>query len=408
MVYIYATCNPDLMNEVLVKQASKFKKDRIQIAMLRRFLGNGLTANEGESWRRQRRLIQPAFHSSHHNSYVRKMVEKIAQMRESWENSSIIELHQEMVKVTLHIVTEVLFGADAASTHTVASPEVYAAMDAFMKRTIAQQVIPITPPSWLPNLFSRSLQRMTDATDKLILDIIQQRRAAKESADDLLTMLLQARDEDGSQMTDQQVHDEVLTLLMAGHDTTANSLSWTWYLLAQNPECQAQLREEVDRVLDGRLPTIADLQDLHYTNMIVKESLRLYPSVWLLGRQALEDVTIGNYQLAKDSIVIMSPYVLHRDPRWFDEPERFLPERFTEENEQRIPPHAYLPFGSGPRMCMGNRFATMEQCLILAMVAQQYELSLVPGHKVEVEPLFSVHPKYGMRMQLRKRERVKV
>ncbi|OLE70174.1 MAG: hypothetical protein AUI36_04085, partial [Cyanobacteria bacterium 13_1_40CM_2_61_4] len=331
--YIYVFNRPDMIHEVLAKQANRFHKDRIQKKLLGRFIGNGLTINDGEPWKRQRRLIQPAFHAKRLNLYMQEMIDQIVHMMSDWQDGSIIEIHQEMTKVTLNIVAKVLFGADVAAAHTIASPELYAAIAIFFEKTVGQQAIPFLIPSWLPTSSNRTLQHVKKMSNRLVLNIIHKRRAVREQTDDLLSMLLLARDEDGSQMTDTQIRDEVLTILIAGQHTTANALTWTWYLLSQHPECEAQLLEEIDRVLGKRLPTMEDFQHLRYADMVLKEALRLYPSAWLMSRQATEDVIVGGYHVPKGTIVAMSPYVLHRDPRWFEQPEQFRPERFSEENE---------------------------------------------------------------------------
>jgi len=396
---LYTISHPDMVHDVLAKHVNKFYKDKFQKTMVGRFLGyEGLSMSDGDAWKHQRQLVQPAFHNKRVNSYVQEMVNQIAQMMSDWQDGSIRDIHQDMRKVTLSIVAKALFGADAAIANTLASPAMYAAMGAYIEKTIIS-------PSWLPTPPDRTLREITEVAHRAVRGIIHERRTSEKHKNDLLSILLSAQDEDSMQMTDTQLHDQVLNLLVSGHETTASSLTWTWYLLSQYPDCATRLFEEVDRVLDGRLPTFEDIQHLRYTTMILKEALRLYPPVWLLGREALEEVVVGGYGLKKGSIVIMSPYVLHHDARWFEQPERFLPERFSEENEEKIPQYTYIPFGSGPRGCVGYRFTMVEEALMVAMVAQQYRFSLAAKQNVEVIPLINLHPKDGMLMQLHRREK---
>jgi cytochrome P450 len=257
---------------------------------------------------------------------------------------------------------------------------------------------------WIPTPNNRRIRRATAVLDDVVLGIIAQRRASAvggrvEDTGDLLSMLLLAENEDGRAMDDRQIRDEAVTLFAAGHETTSNALSWTWYFLAQNPDVEARLHAEVDAVLDGRPPTVDDLKNLPYTEMILKESLRLRPPAWgLAGRTVLEETEIGGYTIPAGSTIFISPYQLHRLPEYFPDPERFDPERFTPENEKKLPRYAYLPFGAGPRVCIGNSFAMMEAHLILATVAQHVRLELVPGQEVEMAPLITLTPANGLKM----------
>ena len=243
--------------------------------------------------------------------------------------------------------------------------------------------------------------------DRIVYGMINERRASGEDKGDLLSMLLLAEDEDGSRMSDKQARDEAVTLFLAGHETTANALNWTWYLLAQHPEVEAKLHDELDTVLAGQPPTLDDLKRLPYTEMVMKESMRLYPPAWSFSREALEDIQLGDYTVPKGSVVAILGYLTHRDPRWWDAPEAFMPERFSEENEANIPRYVYIPFGGGPRICIGNSFAMMEARLLLATIASRYRLALSPGQKVEPQPLITLNPKNGLPMTLRVRERVR-
>jgi cytochrome P450 len=256
----------------------------------------------------------------------------------------------------------------------------------------------------VPNLRRARLARAR--LDAIIYRLIAERRAGGRDHGDLLSMLLAAQDEDdGGVMTDQQVRDEAMTIFLAGHETTANALTWTWYLLSGAPEVRAQLHEEIGRVLQGRLPAVADLPSLPYTEKIVTESMRLYPPAWLIGRRAIEAYPIGDYIAPARSIFVMSPFIIQREARYYRDPERFDPERWTPEFKASLPRFAYFPFGGGPRQCIGESFAWMELILIVATIAQRWDLQLVPGHPVELQPLITLRAKHGMRMTLARRSR---
>jgi cytochrome P450 len=260
-------------------------------------------------------------------------------------------------------------------------------------------------PSWIPTRRNLREKRALAQLDALIQELIRARRASEQDAEDLLSILLMAVDEEsGARMSDRQLRDEMMTLFLAGHETTANALTWTWYLLSKHAEVEARLLEELQRVLAGRPPTVADLPHLPYTEMVVREALRLYPPAPGFTREPIEDVRIGGYDVPKGSLVAVITYALHRDPRFFDDPEKFDPERFAPGWEERIPRYAYLPFGGGPRVCIGNAFAMTEARLILATVAQRYELSLEPNQEVVPVQLVTVRPKNGIRMRLAKRD----
>jgi cytochrome P450 len=244
------------------------------------------------------------------------------------------------------------------------------------------------------------VKRAVRELDEIVDRIIRQRRASGEDTGDLLSMLMAARDEDGSGMTDRQLRDEILTFLLAGHETTAVSLSWTWYLLSQHPEVEQKLREELTQVLGGRAPRLEDLPRLPYTDKVVKESMRLYPPAWSLARTVTKEVELGGYRLPVGANVVMSQWILHRDPRFFEQPEQFNPDRWTAEAAQRLPRFAYFPFGGGPRLCIGASFAMMEANLLLAAIAQRFQLRLAPGHSVAALPSITLRPRYGMRMTL--------
>jgi cytochrome P450 len=394
----YLFTHPDVSHEILAKQAQAFEKDPITCRSLGRIIHQGLTVNKGEPWKRQRRLMQPAFHVSRINTYAQMMVQYTEQMMASWREGEIFDINQELIALTLRIVAQALFGTDVMESASQVSKSM-----AFLEESFAKESLSLPIPYWLPTPHNLAVNRVLQGLDTLVRRIIAEHRSTGKDRGDLLSLLLLAQDEDGSQMSDQQLHEEVLTLLLGGHETTANALVWACYLLSQHPEVAQKLREEVDTVLGQRAPTLEDFPRLQYVDMVIKETLRVYPPAWILGRQAMQDVELGEYQVRKGTMVFVSPYVQHHDPRWFEEPEAFHPERFSEENEKKIRAHAYIPFGAGPRACIGSRFTLTEQKVVLTLLAQKCQLTLVPNQKVEMEPLITIRPKGGVSMIISKR-----
>jgi cytochrome P450 len=322
------------------------------------------------------------------------MAAYIEEMLATWQDAEVRDIHQEMMQLTMRIVAKVLFSVEVrADTERVA-----AALNVLMRHTSGGRMIlpPILRHVPVPALLR--VKRAVRELDEIVNRIIGERRASGQDTGDLLSMLMAARDEDGSGMTDRQLRDEVLTFLLAGHETTAVSLSWTWYLISQRPEVEKRLREELCQVLGGRTPQLEDLPRLPYTDKVVKESMRLYPPAWSLARTVAKDIELGGYKLPMGSNVVMSPWILHRDPRFFEEPEQFNPDRWTADVAQHLPKFAYFPFGGGPRLCIGASFAMMEANLLLAAIAQRFQLRLVPGHPVAALPSITLRPKHGMRM----------
>lgn len=403
--HVYVLNHPDYIYEVLVAQRDRFVKERTDIKILARFLGRGLLTSEDPFHKRQRKLVQPAFHIHRIQSYAQTMVHHTDSMMQEWRSGETRRIDYDMTKLTLRIVAKTLFNVDVGTTSDGVVERVNAALTELLDIAIQQIKRGIAVPEWLPLAINTRHQRAKAVLDALVLEIIRERRASREDRGDLLSMLLLAQDDaDGTGMTDEHVRDEVMTLFLAGHETTANALTWTWYVLSQHPDVATSLVAELDRVLGGRLPTCADLPSLAYAAMVIKESMRLYPPAWSLnGRQALNDIIIDGYRIAQGSTVIISPYVMHRNPQYFPNPERFDPDRFLPEHEEQRAKFAYLPFGGGERVCIGNSFAMMEACLILATIAQQYRVQLDPKQIVEPEPLITLRPKHGMRMHVYQR-----
>jgi cytochrome P450 len=388
---------PGLIRNVLVTQHRCFKKGR-GLERAKRLLGEGLLTSEGDFHRRQRRLAQPAFHRERMAVYAAVMVEHAARAGESWRDGAVVDCLQEMSALTLGIVGRALFGADV----TREAPEVGEALTAFLD-LFWQATLPFSELlERLPLPSARRFRRARGRLDALVLRLIEERRRSAEDRGDLLSMLLLAQDTegDGGRMSDVQVRDEVLTLFLAGHETTAVALTWTWYLLSQHPQVEARLRDETLRVLAGRLPAVEDVPRLTYTRMVVAEAMRLYPPAWLIARRTLEPVELGGYVVPTGWLVFMSQWITHRDPRHYTNPERFDPLRWTPAAEAARPRFAYFPFGGGPRQCIGEGFAWTEAILLLATLAARWRLHLVPGHSVVPQPTITLRPRGGMRMRL--------
>jgi cytochrome P450 len=388
--------HPDLIEEVLVTKARHFIKHG-PLRQARPSLGNGLLTSEGDFWRQQRKLSQPAFHRDRVAAYAATMVAATERMLAGWGDGQVRDVQDDMMRVTLEIVAKCLFDADVSGDAADCS----AAMETLIRSFNARVNRWVKLPMWLPTASNLQFRRAMGRLDRIIFAIIAERRASGEDRGDLLSMLLHAQDEDdGRRMTDRQLRDELMTLFMAGHETTANTLAWTWMLLAQNPAAEAKLHAELDTVLEGRAPTIADLPRLVYADRVITEALRVYPTVWLLGREAVEPCTIGGATVPVGLTLWMSQWVLHRDARFFDDPESFHPDRWGEGLARRIHRYAYFPFGGGPRICIGNSFAQMEAVLLLATIARRYRLLLVPGAVVRPFPTMTLRPDGGVKVVL--------
>jgi cytochrome P450 len=395
---LYFVADPACIEEVLVKKPESFRKDRTS-RLLSRVVGNGLLVNEGDSWRRQRRLLQPAFHHRQLQSYATVMTGAIAQAAASWKPGEVRNVHEDMMAVTLNIVARTLFGADVSADASHIGQIISELMEQFGR--ILGLVARFQPPAWVPTRTNRQFQASARKVDRVILQIIDARRKQGDaSADDLLSLLIRARDEDGRAMTDAQVRDEAVTLFLAGHETTALALTYSLYLLAAHPSCQDRLADELAQVLGGRPAGLADLESLEYTDAVVLEAMRLYPPAWVMARQALTDVEIGGYRFSPGAEFVMSPWVLHRDPRNFEAPEAFRPERWQDDLAQRLPRFAYFPFGGGPRVCIGNRFAMMEAKLVLANALQRFRFEVTPQTELTLLPSVTLRPRHGLRLRL--------
>jgi cytochrome P450 len=399
--HMYLVNHPDYVREILVNNQGNFIKSRaLQRAKV--LLGEGLLTSEGQHHLRQRRLVQPAFHRDRLAGYASAMSESAVRARQRWKAGATMDISVEMAQLTLAVVAKTLFSADIESE----APEIGAAMTSILQLF---RVLLLPFSEYLDKLPLPSMRRFEKARARLdatIYGLIRERRASGVDTGDLLSMLLLAQDEDkdGGQMTDEQVRDEALTLFLAGHETGANALSWTWYLLSQHPEVERRLHAEIDAVLGHRAPELADLPQLRYAEMVLSEALRLYPPAWGIGRKAIGAFTVGGFDVPANSICILSPYVVQRDARWFPDPEKFDPERWTAEARDSRPKFAYFPFGGGARVCIGERFAWMEGVILMAAIAQKWRFRLEPGQHVEPLPLVTLRVKNGLRMIAEPRE----
>jgi len=394
--------HPDYFEQVLVIQQSKFHKSDLSKRATQRLLGQGLLTSEGEFWRRQRRLAQPAFHRSRINSYAETMVAITEDHLRRWHDAETRDIAQEMMAVTLDIAVRTLFG----TTLPGEAQQVGRAVGFLMRYQLRRLRSPVWLPQNLPTPKSRRAQRENEFLDSLIYRIIAERREQGNGRphEDLLALLMGAMDEDGTQMTPRQLRDEAMTLFLAGHETTALTLAWTWYLLSQNPAAEARLHEELAGVLGGRAPTVADLERLPYLQAVINESLRLYPAAYLLARTSIAPSSIGGYDFPTGTTILMSQWVMHRDARFFDDPDAFRPERWLDGLMARLPAGAYFPFGDGPRRCIGQGFALLESALVTAVIAQRFQFRLVPGQRIVPEPLVTLRPRYGIRMTMHERK----
>jgi cytochrome P450 len=397
----YFLNHPDYIKDVLVTRQQNFIKGRA-LQRSKRLLGEGLLTSEGSFHRRQRRLAQPAFHRNRIAAYADVMTDYAVRQMLGWQDGQQLDISHEMMRLTLAIVGKTLFDADVEEKE---AEEIGEALTSIFKLFNAM-LLPFSEVlEKLPLPQNRRFERAKRRLDETIYRIINERRLGGEDRGDLLSMLLLSQDEEGTgSMTDEQVRDEVMTLFLAGHETTANALTWTWYLLSEHEAVEARVHAEVDEVLrQSARPSFDDVQRLRYTEMVLAESMRLYPPAWALGRLAVKETEIGGYRIAPGALVLLSQYVTHRDGRFYAEPERFDPERWLPEARAARPQFSYFPFGAGARRCIGESFAWMEGVLLIATLAGRWRMRHVPGHPVQLQPLITLRPKHGMLMTVHER-----
>jgi cytochrome P450 len=390
----YLVTSPELIQEILVTKQRNFIKGEY-LQRTKKVFGEGLLTSEGDFHHRQRRLVQPAFHHDRLNVYAKVMTTYAERTTSNWRDGEVLDIHGEMMKLTMAIVAKCLYDADLESESKKIAQDLTLTIEYFNRLSSPLAKILEKLPT------NKKYEGAVARIDKMVYGLIEERRRSGKDTGDLLSMLLHAKDESGMEMTDRQLRDEVLILFAAGHETTANALTWTFYLLSENPAAEKKFHAEVD-ALNHEL-TAADVPKLEYTTKVFTESMRLYPPAWILPREVVKETQIGDYIIPAEANVLVSQFVNHRDPRFFAHPESFEPERWTPEFRKTLPKFAYYPFGGGPRSCVGEPFAWMEGALLLATISRRWTMHHVEGHKVEMLPRITLRPKYGMQMQLDKR-----
>lgn len=393
--------DPDAIEQVLVTENRRFIKN-YGLQFLKPLLGNGLLLNEGDSWLRQRRIIQPAFARPRVETYATAMVECTERMLATWRDGEERDIAADMLRLAMEIAGRTLLGIDVTGRYSEMTRHLEAITGDFLRRFAA----PLPLPDWVPTRANRRLLATVRKLDALLQALIDERRATGQSGGDFLSLLMAARDEDdGRGISDKQIRDEVMTMFLAGHETTANALSWSWYLLAQNPAEQSRVYEESSRVVAGSAPTVAEVPLLVHTEYVLREAMRLYPPAYVIGRRPIEDCTIAGYFLPRGHNVLMSQWIVHRDARWYDDPLAFYPDRWTGDQASKLPKYAYFPFGGGPRVCIGNTFATFEATLILAMIARRFKLQLVNAAPIKILPAVTLRPAEPIRVRIERHAR---
>ena len=396
---IILVSDPEMIETVLVKQSRNFIK-HFALRLTRFVLGNGLLTSEGDFWLRQRRLSAPAFHAQRIASYGPDMVAAATRNIAAWREGQTRDIHADMMQLTLDIAAKTFFGADVSDESREVDVAIRTALESFAKRL--NRTIPL--PVWMPLPRNRKFHAALRALNQVVQKIIDQRRAETTPRNDLLSILIHARDEDdGSSMTDEQLADEARTFLLAGHETTALVLSWSFYLLARNPQAQARLAAELQTVLGDRAPAVADLPQLKVAEQVVLESMRMFPPAFVIGREALEDFELGEYTIPRGTTILMSQWVVHHDPRWYDRPEQFEPERWSSERMKTLPKMAYFPFGGGPRICIGNTFAMMESVLVLSEIMRSWSVAPAGDEPLVLSPIVTLRPRNPVRVVLSRR-----
>jgi cytochrome P450 len=397
--------HPDYLQHVLQTNSRNYDKQSHEYRPLKLAFGQGLFTSDGDFWLRQRRLMQPAFHRKRINQLGENIVRDVVSRIETWqpyaERGEALDIAAEMVNLSMNAATKALFSTGLRDDTEVETISI--ALDTIINYCLYRTMSPLAPPLRVPTPRNRAFNQAMSELNAIIYRILNERRRHGSDAIDLLSMLMEVRDEEtGEGIPDKQMRDEIATLLLGGYETTSNLLSWTWHELSQHPDVEAKLHAEIDHVLGGRLPTVEDVPQLVYTRMVLDETLRLYPVPWLERRAATAD-QIGGYDVPAGSLIYISPYVTHRHPVFWEDPERYDPERFSPEQPDTRPRFAYFPFGGGPRQCIGNSLALLEAQLSLATIAQSYRFHPVPGHPVEPKMQITTTPRYGLKMTLQPR-----
>lgn len=397
---VYHVLNPDLIKQILVTKQQSFVKSR-DFNLLKPFIGEGLLTSEKDFHMRQRRLIQPSFKKTHIIQYAKDMIDVTMDYISTWQHDDERSITKDMMNITLGIISKTMFSMEFKDGYEIVGKPLETALRITVKRM--RKIFRM--PLWVPTKINREYKKAIQRLDKVIYGIIEKRKNDTVKHEDMLGILMDARDaDDGLGMSSHQVRDELMTIFLAGHETTANALSWALYAISKHPEIQVKLFNEVNSIIGQRTPKPEDFMKLQYTQNIIHETLRFYPPLYILSRDVTEDVTIGRYRFKKGDMILISSYVMQHNPEYFDQPESFIPERFENNFMKSLPAFAYFPFGGGPRVCIGNHFAMMEAVFVLACIAKRYRIKLAPDHH-EVTPLpsLTLRPKNGLRMELEER-----
>ncbi|MBU9713077.1 cytochrome P450 [Bacillus tamaricis] len=397
---VYLISNPELIKQVLVTKQKNFVKSR-DLTILKPIIGEGLLTSEKGHHLKQRRLIQPHFKREHIRSYGEDMIKTTEEYMKSWKEKEERVLSKDMMNITLGIISKTMFNMNLEEGYDVIGPPIETVMKLAVKRMRSLAQLPL----WIPTKTNRNYKRAIDELDHVLFSIIENRRSHKGKSEDLLGVLMDAKDDsNGEVMSNQQLRDELMTIFLAGHETTANALSWTFYLLAQHPEVEKKLHREIDSVIGSNPLSPNHYKELTYAQNIISEALRLYPPAYVIGRQVDKTVNIGGIQLNKGDMTLISQYVMHRRREYFDQPDNFIPERFENQFTDTLPPYTYFPFGGGPRVCIGNHFALMEAVLVLVCIARHFKIKLTPSNQtIKAQPLITLRPKGGINVILEKR-----
>lgn len=396
--------DPELVQDVLVRQKADFVKSARSRRVLSGLLGNSLLISVGEYHTHQRKMIQPAFHSKRIHAYGEQMVNSTETMLDTWADGDVRDIHIDMMQLTMEIVSLTLFG------NAVAEDALAVGRSIGILQENGSDVLTrfIQLPYWMRKNYYDRVMEAGETLERVVMNFIHSRREqGTPDTGDLLSMLLLSEDDNGERMTDQEVRDEAVTLFSAGHETTSNALTWTWYLLSQHPDVVAKLQHEVDTVLAGRRPTIEDLRNLPYAHQVIKEAMRLYPPAWMLMvRQTVRETQLGGYTIPKNWSVMVSPYVLHRHPDYWENPAQFNPDRFEADKQAQMHRYQYFPFGGGEHVCIGNSFAMMEAVLVLATIVSRYELEQVGDADVKGKAQITLAPRDGLTMRVKQRQTI--
>ncbi|MBM7663048.1 cytochrome P450 [Bacillus mesophilus] len=392
----YVIYDPTAIKEILTTKDAYFEKGNSS-RVFKRSLGNGLLTSEGDEHRVQRKMLQPAFHKKKIIGYSEIITRYSLDMLKTWKRGEERRIDQDMMNLTLRIIMKTMFGKDELEH----SETVTNAVNIIIEKAAQSLFLPFPILDRIPSAQNRRYQEAMNRMDHLTKDVIDTEAHSNKEREHLLALLLTTKYEDGSSLSEKEIKDQVITFLIAGHETTANVLSWIWYLLSQHPKVERRFHEELDHVLMGKPPTFDHVSQLTYTTQIFHEALRLYPAAWIILREAKNEVQIAGYTFTKGSTFLISPYAIHRHPAYYEEPERFNPDRFDPKNLTSIPNYAYIPFGAGSRGCIGSQFALMESVLIMASIGQYYRLTLSQSNKtVRPEPLLSLRIKNGIKMNI--------